>query len=189
MRLIWVLMLGVLTACSSGGSGEEPVQDADELQAALEADNISDPSLLPTRGTARYDGYMDARLPTGDMGERTSYRGDLRLNVDFGAERNQVTGRASAFASGGGDRLDGDLRIRGGDLFRDTDIDDNYTFTGTVRGALSDAGTPYDIDAEINGEFRGRNQDGVTGVLFGDVVGPLGQDIFDGDFFAGRASD
>ena len=88
-----------------------------------------------------------------------------------------------------GDRLDGDLRLRGGDLFRDTDIDDNYTFTGTVRGALSDAGTPYDIDAEINGEFRGRNQDGLTGVLFGDVVGPLGQDIFDGDFFAGRAPD
>ncbi len=191
MRKWFGLVLIVLTGCSAGGGASggadlTRAQQAELLEETLKEENVSEPSLLPDSGSVDYVGFMTARLPTGSGGARKDYLGDLTMSVDFDANQDQVTGRANGFAAGN-DVLKGALRIRGGDLFRDTVIAENYTFTGLVDGTLRQGDIPYIIDAEIEGEFRGRNQIGVSGLLFGDVVGPDGQDIFDGDFYAGRA--
>ena len=188
MRVILVFGFLFVAACggSSGGGGilADRNTQAEMLEDVVLGDEVSNPDKLPDDGTANYTGFMTAHLPTGDDGARSGYIGDLQMAVDFSAERNQVSGRARNFANNDGLALDGKLRLRGGDLFRDTDPDDNYTFTGNVDGRLSADGDTYDIDARIEGEFRGRRQNGVSGLLFGDVTGPFGQDIFDGDFVA-----
>ena len=180
----------ILTLSACGGSGGSEIPSRADRAALLAddvlSDGISDPGRLPDSGSARYDGFMTLRLPTQADGSRRRYTGDLTLNVDFAAPRDQITGRAGGFATRGGDALDGGLRLRGGDLYRDTDPDENYTFTGNLDGTLRRGRADYAIDARIEGEFRGRGQTGVNGLVFGDVTGPQGQDIFDGDFVAAR---
>ncbi len=186
-RIIGGFAILALAGCSSGGGGGGEAlsreEQAETLSATLAAVNVSEPADLPTTGAASYAGFMTAGLPTGAGGARREYLGDLTMNVDFAAPRNQVSGRADNFTAGN-DRLNGRLQITGGDLFRNTVIDENFTFTGDVDGTLSQNGRQFVIDAEIAGEFRGRNQEGVSGLLFGDVEGPEGQDIFDGTFVA-----
>lgn len=183
--VLGVMALMGCSAGSGGGAGADASRAAQnaQLEDTLSATNITDPTTLPTAGAARYDGFMTARLPVLDGGARHEYLGDLTMTVDFAADKNQVRGRADGFAAGQ-EVLGGALRIRGGDLFRNTDTDANFTFTGAVNGDLTRGSDAYAIDAKIEGEFRGRNQDGVNGLLFGDIEGPLGQDIFDGSFVA-----
>lgn len=184
---LWGLIALMGCSAGSGGGGtEEEVSRAAQntaLEDTLSATNITDPTNLPSTGVARYDGFMTARLPVLDGGLRQEYLGDLTMKVDFAANKNQVSGRADGFAAGQ-EVLGGSLRIRGGDLFRNTDTDTNFTFTGAVDGDLTRGADAYTIDAKIEGEFRGRDQEGVNGLLFGDIEGPLGQDIFDGTFVA-----
>ena len=179
----------LLAACSSGGGGDPAPtrgERAEELQDRLENDFVSEPAQLPKRGTADYRGFMTARLPLGPDGARRAYIADLSLSVDFAAPKDQVSGRAQNFEAGD-DRLGGRLAIRGGDLIRSTDPDDNYTFEARANGTLSKGATDYAVDAAISGEFRGRGETGVSGVLYGDITGPDDwQDVFDGTVHAER---
>ncbi|MEY1555085.1 hypothetical protein AB3Y40_05570 [Yoonia sp. R2331] len=182
----YVLTVLALAGCSTGGSNSGTLSrsaQAADLEETLSATNITNPATLPTTGSTTYQGFMTAGLPTGAGGARTEYLGDLTMNVDFAASRDQVTGTARNFAAGN-DQLTGVLIIRQGDLFRNTNTSQNFTFTGDVNGTLKQGVSAFVIDAEIAGEFRGRDQEGVSGLLFGDVTGPAGQDIFDGTFFA-----
>lgn len=176
-----VIGIGLLAGCSSGAGGTTPARgdQAAELEAALAQENVSDPDALPTAGTANYAGFMTLGLPIGDA--RQDYVGDLDLSVDFASTRDQVSGTASNFNG-----LSGELAIAGGDLDRTTDTSVDYTFDGTVTGTLAQAGQNYAIDGSIVGEFRGRFQDGLTGVIYGDIDGPDGQDLFDGSIAATR---
>ena len=56
-------------------------------------------------------------------------------------------------------------------------------------GTLAQNGDNYGIDGAIVGEFRGRNQDGLTGLAYGDINGPSGQDLFQGSMAAIRDTD
>lgn len=192
MRVLFLAFLALAGCSVSGGGGglagqvsSASLSAAEALENQVKSQNISDPGSLPTSGNARYDGFMTARLPVLEGGARRAYVGDLRLDVDFAAKRNGLSGRANGFVANN-EKLGGGLTISGGDVFRGTDPDDNYTFSGLVDGRLTRGGDRYAIDAEIEGEFRGRNQTGVNGVLFGDIEGPAGQDIFDGSFAAER---
>lgn len=178
-----VIGLGLLAACSSskGGDAAARSDQAAALEAALAQENISNPDTLPMRGTATYKGFMTLGLPIG--GAPQDYVGDLNLSVDFAANRDQVSGTARNFNG-----LSGELAIAGGDLDRGTDTSVDYTFDGAVTGTLAQAGQNYAIDGDIVGEFRGRNQDGLTGVIYGDIDGPDGQDLFDGSIAATRSN-
>ncbi|MDG1376527.1 MAG: hypothetical protein P8P56_05820 [Yoonia sp.] len=178
---VLVILLCGLTGCSGGTAGDGlPRRDqAAALEAALAEENISAPSALPTRGTATYVGFMTLGLPIG--GAAQDYVGDLDMGVDFGAIRNQVSGSASNFNG-----LTGTLTLAGGDLDRTTDPNINYTFDGALTGTLAQSGNRYNFDGSIVGEFRGRNQDGLTGVVLGDINGLDGQDLFDGSIAATR---
>ena len=181
----------LLTACGGGGEPAEvaPPQPTrtevvERLETRIVRVPVSDPQELPTEGRAFYEGFMRANLPTGPNGERSDYIGDLTMDVNFAAARDEIAGQATGFQTGGGDRLRGRLDIAGGDIYRDTVVRDNYTFTGDVDGTLRRGEDRYVVDAGIEGEFRGKNREAVSGLLFGDVEGPLGQDIFDGSFAA-----
>lgn len=191
MRFLLVtLALAILAACGGGGGGvTDRAVSATALDETLAGLDASDPQRLPTSGRAQYLGYMRANLPTEDNGARLDYLGNLTLDVNFGAARDEVAGLATGFTASGGKRLDGKLAITAGDLYRDTDPTVNYTFTGDVDGRLTQGNRGFIIDAEIEGEFAGRDQTAVRGLLFGDVTGPDGQDIFDGTFAATRNVD
>ncbi|MCB5198130.1 hypothetical protein LGQ03_02650 [Loktanella sp. TSTF-M6] len=188
-RFISLIPFFIFAACGGGGGGDDDAGPdrfavADRLESRLAEQDVSDPGTLPVTGRANYTGFMRAGLPTGAGGARVEYLGDLRMDVNFGAARDEVAGSATGFQTGAGDRLSGTLTISDGDLFRDTDPDENYTFTGDVDGTLKRGADSYRIDAEIEGEFKGRDREGVSGLLFGDVRGPDGQDVFDGSFAA-----
>lgn len=82
--------------------------------------------------------------------------------------------------------LTGDLTISGGYIDRGTDLDLDFTFDGAIGGTLGQGGDSYIIDGALVGEFRGRDQDGITGLIYGDISGPNGQDLFDGTLAATR---
>lgn len=181
----------LLAAC--GGGGGAPVTEAPtrteavtRLESRIAKKTVSNPTRLPVAGRAEYNGYLRANLPVGPNGERTDYIGDLTMDVNFAAARDEVSGRVTGLQTGAGDRLRGGLAIAGGDIYRDTVVRDNYTFTGRVTGELRRGRAAYDVDAGLEGEFRGKDRSAVSGILFGDVEGPKGVEIFDGSFAAER---
>lgn len=157
----WTILgtgFGLLVACGSSQSAENfpRTTSAADLEASLSQENISDPSALPRRGVATYSGFMTLALPLD--GPARDVIGDLDMRADFGAARNQISGSASNF-----DGMTGDLEIRGGDIDRGTDTRTDFTFDGSLTGTLAQNGDNYAIDGSLVGEFRGRNQDGLTG--------------------------
>ena len=190
--LRWVLVCIVaVSGCGGGGGGapRDPSGSAQDLDDRLETLEVSNPALLPTQGRAEYNGYMRARLPTGEDGALLQYLGDLNLDVNFAAARDQIAGSATGFATGGSERLDGTLRIAQGDIYPTTDPQVAYSFDGDVTGNLTDARGTYIIDGSIEGEFLGRDQRAVSGLVFGDVTGPDGLALFDGTFAAEKRAE
>ncbi|WP_458790221.1 hypothetical protein [Yoonia sp. MH D7] len=175
LKLIFIGTIFTLGACSSSGSENNlPRTDAaSDLATDLAQENLSNPATLPQQGTAQYAGYMTLALPID--GAATDHIGDLDLTVDFGAKRDQISGSASNFTG-----LSGRLDITGGTVVPTTDTDVDYTFDGTVTGDLGQGGDTYTIDGTLLGDFRGRYQDGITGIIYGDITGPAGQDLFQG---------
>lgn len=186
MRAVVAMILcgWLLTACGGGGGAAGGGAAADPTDTG-----VTDPRTLPTTGRATYDGYMRADLPTGDGGAREDYLADLRLEVNFATGFDQIRGQATGFEAADARRLGGALSITGGDVFRDTDTTAAYTFDGDLDGTLTDGGDAYVVDAEIEGDFLGSDQTAVGGIVFGDVDGPRGTDIFDGTFAADRVPD
>ena len=175
---IWVCFSVLLLAVGCGGTGQStnPTSRADQaadLAAALLTENISDPALLPLTGRAVYAGFATLDLAIG--GTMQSYIGDLDLTVEFSGTGDPISGTLHSF-----DGLSGALSTANGNLDRGANTDVDYTFGADVDGMLTNNGGEYVIDASLSGGFRGRNQDGVTGVVFGDITGPNGVDIFDG---------
>ena len=173
-----------MSACGSSSAVEDAISRADQaaaLAAYLTGENVSNPNQLPMSGLAIYAGFSTLNLPIG--GATQAYVGDLDLQVTFGGSRDQVTGGMSNFNG-----LTGTLEISGGRLDRGTDTDVDYTFDGDVTGTLGAGADSYTIDAGLVAEFRGRNQDGVTGVIFGDINGQNGVDLFDGTLVGARTN-
>ena len=169
-----------------GGGGSVTPGDID---AGIDGLPVSDPALLPTAGRAEYNGYMRTRLPTGAEGARVDYLADMTLEVNFSAGFDQIRGEATGFEAGDGVPMSGALAITNGNIFPTTDPTVAYSFDGDVGGALTNASGTYVIDAEIEGEFVGQGQTAARGLVFGDVAGPLGQDVFDGSFATTRRVD
>ena len=186
-RCLGGAMLLCLAGCGGGGGGNEnggPTPG--QIDGQIDGQEVSDPSLLPTTGRASYDGYMRAALPTGEDGARVEYLADLTLAVNFGAGFDQIRGQASGFEARDGVPLSGGLAITDGSIFRGTDSSAAYSFDADLDGTLSDGRASYTIDASMDGEFINQTQTAVRGLVFGDITGPGGQDIFDGTFAGTR---
>lgn len=187
-RWIGAAAVAALAGCGGGGGSGAGggAQTPDQIDAGIGGLPISDPSHLPTTGRGHYDGYMRANLPTGPEGERVQYLADLSLEVNFGAGFDQIRGAATGFEARDGVPLGGSVAIRNGRIYGDTDPTAAYTFDADVDGTLTRGPRSYVIDASIEGEFLGTGQTAARGLVFGDVTGPLGQDIFDGTFATTR---
>lgn len=134
---------------------------------------------MPANGRAVYAGFGILNLPID--GAVQAYVGDLDLTVEFGRSGDQISGTLQRF-----DGLTGVLDIANGNLDRGTYTDVGYTFRADITGTLSAISGDYVIDANLTGDIRGRNQGGITAVVFGDITGPDGLDIFDGTLAATR---
>ena len=186
------LALFLLAGCGGGGGsgGDGPVAlTPDQIDDRIDGQPISNPATLPTTGRAQYNGYMRASLPTGPQGARVNYLADMRLDVNFGAGFDQIRGQATGFEARDGVPLGGALAITAGNIYGDTDPTAAYSFDADVDGALTRGAATYVIDASLEGEFLGQGQTAARGLVFGDITGPLGQDIFDGTFAATRRPD
>jgi hypothetical protein len=171
-----------LAGCS-GGSGGAPnlahIDQALALAAAQQAANVSVPSELPTSGAASYAGFVTLGLPISDA--ITNVTGDIDLNVDFGNQLQPFSGTLSHFPG-----LAGQIAIVGGQIDRDANTGVDYTFISDLRGDLVAEGRTYTINGSLAGDFRGRYQDGMTGVIYGDIDGPVGQNMFSGTMAVAR---
>ena len=187
LKPVLILAVALLVGCGGGDDGPSDAGlSPDIIDGGIAGQPISPPATLPTAARAEYNGYMRARLPTGPDGARVQYLGDLTLEVNFGAAFDQIRGQASGFEAADLIPMDGTLAITRGNIYRDTDPSAAYSFDGDVDGTLTGAKGSYVIDASIEGEFLGRGQTAARGLLFGDVTGPAGQDIFDGSFAGTR---
>ena len=190
LKPVLILAVALLAGCGGGDDGPSDAGPSpDIIDGGIAGQPISPPATLPTAGRAEYNGYMRARLPTGPDGARVQYLGDLTLEVNFGAAFDQIRGQATGFEAADRIPMDGTLAITRGNIYRDTDPSAAYSFDGDVDGTLTGAKGSYVIDASIVGEFLGRGQTAARGLLFGDVTGPAGQDIFDGSFAGTRRPD
>ena len=116
-------------------------------------------------------------------GTTQSYIGDLDLTVEFSSASDRISGNLHIF-----DGLIGELDIANGTVDRCADKDVYYTFGADIDGTLTNSDGDDIIDVTLAGDFRGRNQDGVTGVVLGDITGPNGVDIFDGTVAGARTN-
>jgi hypothetical protein len=185
-------LLATLTACGSASDVTEPADTADAasaLRKSLEESPVSPPAQLPTMGTADYNGFMFVDLPVtpDDPTLQTAYVGQMTMVIAFDERAEPVSGSARGFTDRLNVTLDGELDLGAGAIFRGNDPDSNYTLQGAVTGRLNhpDVGAML-IDGSMAGEFRGLGQEGLQGVIFGDVASTLGEEIFDGSFAAER---
>ncbi len=190
MRIIGLCFLMALSGCGGGAGGDAGGRPTPgQIDDILDGTPVSPPATLPVSGRAHYDGYMRANLPTGVDGARAQYLADLTLDVNFGAGFDQIRGQATGFETADRSTLAGALTITNGNIYRDTDATAAYSFDGDVDGALTGPRGTYVIDASLEGEFLGQGQTAARGLVFGDITGPAGQDIFDGTFAGTRRPD
>lgn len=186
MRAVRIGFLMLLLAGCGGQSGIAPdrartsaqlLGQASGLLAALSRENVSDPALLPTSGHAVYQGYSTINLPMD--GTTVPYAGDLNLTVTFAPTPTPVVGSMRNFIG-----LEGQLLIGNGTIYRDADPDVDLTFDADLTGTLTKGGDSYALNGTVAGDFRGRTQSGVTGVVYGAITGPDGVDLFQGTLAA-----
>lgn len=189
-RIGGVLGLMMLAGCSGGGgSGPATGPLPGDIDGRIDNLPVSNPADLPTTGRAEFNGYMRARVPTGAEGARVDYLADLALQVNFGAGFDQIRGQATKFEARDGVPLGGALAITNGNIYTQTDATAAYSFDGDLAGALTRGTATYTIDGSVEGEFLGQGQTAARGLVFGDITGPRGQDIFDGTFATTRRPD
>ncbi len=190
MRRLTVLsvLVALINACGSGGDvSREPGSYEDFERAAvdlldeLSAYEISAGENLPHSGTASYDGLIS-------LG--TQWRtlvGDLALEVDF--RSNEVGGVAENFVSDNDVKHSGILRVTGGSINRDANLDPYQQITAILGGVLQVGESYpeyYSVNTLLNGYFLGDDQQGVSGTVTGTVSSRIHDDEAAGGSFAAR---
>jgi hypothetical protein len=175
--LFTAMVCGSLSACSSGGSGgssddpptfSELEAEGDVLAGQIEALDYTDPSSLPTSGSAQYNGVMGVYV--GDEENGGIIAGDLRLDVAFSGA-DPITGRVTNLVDQDNTRYQGQLNISGSDLDRTIDPDLEYTYVAGLAGSVSDPadGAVYNVNGDLFGDFFGSNYSHTGGDVEGTV--------------------
>ncbi len=181
-NIIWlklVLAGSLVSACGgSGGSGDDP--QASELQQMRTATNqlladftpieYTELAMVPTVGTATYNGFISGQLSNTEDDVTDTLIGQMTVEVDFEAV-DIVTGTASGFLDDNGDQMTGMLTLMGGYLDRDgnPNVDATFLFEGT--GELVDIdGQTLVLDTDFGGDFLGATGDGIGGDFAGQVT-------------------
>ncbi len=196
--------LGLALAGCGGGSdggdddGPRPTfaeleAEGTALQEEIDALEITDPSELPTEGSASYEGVIgiESAFAQDDEGPDSglpSMGGELSLEVDF--EDSSLSGTAENFVTEAGEEMEGSLDIEDGQVYRDAEVgteDEEPSFGAVVTGRLEDEdGGAYEFGGGLAGEFRGSSHSHVQGEVGGTVLTPDGVEAFEGGFVAER---
>jgi|GEM_PF-3423947 len=198
-RTMWGAALGVLAlaGCSSGGGfgGSHDSYD-DRYQAMVDnhaAEGYTDPSSLPHSGGVEYVGVANMSIGTEDV------MGRMRLSFRFGSSGDPVSGSIGNFRSADNTALDGKFTISDGEIYRDVDPYDTYTYFSHLTGSImlpehSELEGPagavfneYEMSwGSVNGDFLG-NGGAVAGRIEGDLFNPgRGFANLNGTFIAER---
>lgn len=182
---------GLAAGCSDSGSGSdadasptyaELSEQVEVLEDRTENLLLTDPSSLPTSGSASYDGVIGLGSD-GSGGAPKDFAGELTLNVDF--SRDDLSGQATNFVTAGEERLDGTLAITTGDIARGTDPKLEPTYAFDMGGTLSDAdGDDYRVDATGVGAFLGEDADATFGFVGGEMTSAGGTASLGGAYLA-----
>ncbi len=175
-----IIIFCLLAACGGGGDGASDAFDVFDNVADLD---VTLAEQLPT-GSAEYRGKAVLDLPLGAQGADVSYVGDMAVSVDFSAADQPFTGMIDGLASDGQGPLDGQLVISNAIITPDASAVLDYQIAADVAGTLSGGGASYQLEGDLFGDFLGRNADATAGVIFGDITGPDGVNLFDGSYAA-----
>ncbi len=171
--------LAALGACSDGDDGSGPPTtlagyDAEFAELAEDAAGLAptDPAMLPTTGSADYEGVIRL-VPGADAFAPERMNGTLDLAVDFGS--GAIAGEATDFVTtSGGDEvvMEGSLAVTG-DLAGDPSGDDVLAdIEGLIRIDTrpdEDDEGDFFVDGTLGGDFLGENGE----VIRGDVSGTI----------------
>lgn len=181
------LALAGLAACSSGGSGapapSEPapfppdprsfadlVTAQDDILADLQGLPYSDPSQLPTSGSATYDGVFTLTNLSGDNTLPAKMAGDIRIGVDFDGA-GAIEGTLTNFTDSANTPLAGEVVIVG-ETSINRDVDPNgggwtYDVVGHSVGSITGPdGTDTPIHhGHLHGDFLGSDRSYTAGIV------------------------
>jgi hypothetical protein len=190
-----LLGVGLVITSACGGSEELPglsdpppqTQSFSELlaqEAALSTQwasaSFSDPTTLPTIGTATYAGIVRIAVETG--GPEIQMAGDFGMIANF--QTTTVSGTAGGFVDQTDQTYAGVLNMANGSIDRAADTAIEYTFVAEIDGTLSGGGTIYDITALLGGDFLDPDYGAIDGVISGTVTSGIDSGLIYGDFIA-----
>lgn len=192
-RLSWLAALAVVGAVAGCSDSVDEIlrpdyEDlADEYDALDEASDdlaIVDPALLPLSGGATYDGVM-VLSTNGEDGLPSDLAGDMTLRADFGDD--SLSGSVVDVVTDDDDRLEGSLVIANGEIDRDDDLEDFYTYAFDVDGVLTeDDGSDLRVSATGAGDFLGRDHRTVVGDVEGRISSGSDRTDLNGGFVGVR---
>lgn len=174
-----LLALGVAAYGLSGCAAISLAQKASEYQEVydrVDAQTATDPTTMPTTGTATYKG---GAVIAGDFGtdENVGFIGDAELTADFAAAT--VNGRLDNFgALVMSDKLAAEVdagtastrellfaakKATGSVTITDTGGIIGNTWGGTTSGTITTGGTDYTIAGGVGGQFKGTGASSIQG--------------------------
>lgn len=169
-----------LTAC--GGSNAPLTFDQIAEQGstiALEIIDLpfTDPSTLPTSGSATYDGFVGVEIENA-----FGVAGELEITANFAGGGN-LSGRVFNVVGENGFAYGGELDLDNSTLDRGADTDFEYTFQMDMTGTLDGEDEAVVVDAMLLGDFTGPGHEFIEGAAVGAITtGGIRQDITDGGF-------
>lgn len=139
---------------------------AGDINDGYNAVVITPKNLVPARGGATYSGAVGGDLQVGRR--ITDVAGLMELDVDFTSDR--VGGLVGNLVTRDGDKIDGNLSLRNGELNRRSNSQQVAIFADVDGNLRSAAGERIEVDARLrNSGFKGRDVRFVGGDIDGDI--------------------
>jgi len=176
--------LAILVAgCGGSSTGATSFKSIETAGNALSNEIFSvpytDPSTLPTSGSASYNGYIGVTVDNA-----IDVAGELELTADFASDN--ITGSAFNFFDRNENAYAGTLEVSNGGFDRTADTSSEFTFGADLDGTLSNSGENIQVDASLDGDFTGSDYRYVEGTVFGRARTSEGWFSLDGGFVGER---
>ena len=148
-----------------------------ELGDRIGTAQSTDPTTLPTSGSATYDGYIGATVENDYV-----VQGEMEMTANF-AGAGDLSGRVYNVVGDDGFEYGGELDLDNSTLDRTADTSEEYTFDMDMSGTLNGDGEDWVVDAFLVGDFAGLGHEYIGGAVGGTfTAGGIPQDIIGGGF-------
>lgn len=162
----------VLAGCENGSSRmsyDATFDRIEGIERTVGDQDWTDPALLPTSGTAQYEGgiYLDSELNGSELDGYHDIAGEMQMTVDFGSD-TPLSGSATNLVDENNRVYDGTLVMS--DSVWDESFGDALVYRADLNGELTDQdGTTYDVETALDGSFVGESHEHVSGFIGGDA--------------------